>query len=64
MRRTDEIDSTEELAVHIESGHSLGAAVVQGVDLGEVDADWERLDVAGAFFLGCRIADPEVAVTL
>jgi predicted Rossmann-fold nucleotide-binding protein len=64
MRRTDEIDSAEEHAVHVESGHGLGAAVVQGVDLGEVDADWERIDVAGAFFLGCRIADPEVAVML
>jgi predicted Rossmann-fold nucleotide-binding protein len=64
MKRTAEIDTTAELAVRVESGAGLGGVVVQGVDLGEVDFDWAAVEVAGAFFLGCRIPDAEVALTL
>ncbi len=64
MKRTVEIDTAAELSVRIESGAGLAGVVVQGVDLGEVVADWAAVEVAGAFFLGCRIGDAEVALTL
>ncbi|WP_018971132.1 LOG family protein [Rubritalea marina] len=32
----------------------LHCAVVQGLDLTEVDIDWQRLDFRGAVFLGCH----------
>ena len=64
MKRSVEVDTAAELSVRIESGTGLGGFVVQGVDLGEVSADWGAVDVAGSFFLGCRIPDAEVALTL
>ena len=64
MAPSNEIETAAELAVAIEAGETLSDAVVQGVDLGEVAVDWSKVDVAGAFFLGCDIPDAEVALTL
>jgi predicted Rossmann-fold nucleotide-binding protein len=64
MARTYEIETAAELALRIEAGLGLGDAVVQGVDLGAVDVDWDSVDLSGAFFLGCRIPDATLALTL
>lgn len=64
MTRTYEIETAAELALHLEAGRGLAGAVVQGVDLGDVDLDWAGVDLAGAFFLGCRIPDAALALTL
>ncbi|HET6830973.1 MAG TPA: hypothetical protein VFH44_06430 [Solirubrobacterales bacterium] len=50
--------------LRLEAGHGLADVVVQGVDLGDVDADWDTIDLAGAFFVGCRIPDGALALTL
>ncbi|HKQ17068.1 MAG TPA: hypothetical protein VJS87_00890 [Solirubrobacterales bacterium] len=64
MAPTREIETAAELALAIEAGEGLSDAVVQGVDLGEVAVDWSKVDVAGAFFLGCDIPDADLALTL
>ena len=64
MKRSIEIDTAAELSLRIESGEGLAGVVVQGVDLAGVTADWDAVDVAGSFFLGCRIPDAGVALTL
>jgi predicted Rossmann-fold nucleotide-binding protein len=64
MAPTKEIETAAELALAIEAGEGLSDAVVQGVDLGGVTADWSKVDVAGAFFLGCDIPDADLALTL
>ena len=64
MKRSIEVDTAAELSLRIESGEGLAGVVVQGVDLADVTADWDAVDVAGSFFLGCRIPDAGVALTL
>jgi len=64
MTRTFEIETAAELTLHLEAGRGLAGAVVQGVDLGEVDFDWQSVDLTGAFFLGCRIPAAGLALTL
>ncbi len=51
MREVHEIDQLEEF---LEREHDLKDCVVQGLDLGEVDVNWESIQLAGAVFLGCR----------
>lgn len=51
MREVHEID---QLAAFLEREHDLKDCVVQGLDLGEVDVNWESVQLAGAVFLGCR----------
>lgn len=64
MKRSIEVDTAAELSLRIESGEGLAGVVVQGVDLAGVTADWDAVDVAGSFFLGCRIPDAGLALTL
>lgn len=64
MAPTVEIESAVELMVRVESGLGLSGAVVQGVDLGEATVDWDSVELRGAFFVGCRIPDGEVALQL
>lgn len=45
-----ELDSLEDF---LKQKGQLHCAVVQGLDLSEVEIDWERLDFYGAVFLGC-----------
>ena len=45
-----EIDSLDRL---IRQGSHLNCAVVQGMDLREVDLPWDELECEGAVFLGC-----------
>jgi predicted Rossmann-fold nucleotide-binding protein len=59
-----EIESAAELTAHLRDRGGLRDAVVQGVDLGDVDVDWAATDVHGACFVGCRIPDPAVAMEL
>ncbi len=59
-----EIESAEELAIHIEAGDGLADAVVQGIDLGDVTVDWNAIELTGSFFVGCRIPDGDVALAL
>lgn len=51
MREVHEID---QLAKFVERDHDLRDCVVQGLDLGDVDLDWNRIQLSGAVFLGCR----------
>ncbi|NNE91229.1 MAG: hypothetical protein HKN23_06240, partial [Verrucomicrobiales bacterium] len=51
MREIHEIDRLQDF---IEREHDLRDCVVQGLDLGEVDVDWEKTKVDGAIFLGCK----------
>ncbi|MCL4286338.1 MAG: LOG family protein [Thermoleophilia bacterium] len=64
MAPTIEIETAAELTLRVESGLGLTGAVVQGVDLGEAPVDWDSVELAGAFFVGCRIPDGDVALTL
>ena len=50
-------ETAAELDHHVESGHGLAGVVVQGVDLGDAAIDWPTIELAGAFFVGCRIPD-------
>ncbi|MEO0415509.1 MAG: hypothetical protein AAF226_11215 [Verrucomicrobiota bacterium] len=50
MREIHEIDS---LASYLERGNDLRDCVIQGLNLGEIRADWEKTRVTGAVFLGC-----------
>jgi len=51
MKEIHEIDSLE---AYLSREHQLRDCVVQGLNLGEVSADWDRVKVEGAVFLGCR----------
>lgn len=51
MKEVHEID---QLAEFVAREHDLKDCVVQGLDLGEVDVNWESIQLAGAVFLGCR----------
>lgn len=51
MREIHEIDRLEDF---LDREHDLSDCVVQGLDLGEVQADWETIRLAGSVFLGCR----------
>ncbi len=51
MREIHEIDSIE---AYLGQGNQLRDCVVQGLDLGDVEIDWQRVKVSGAIFLGCR----------
>ncbi len=50
MREIHEIDKLED---YLERNHQLRDCVVQGLDLGEVTADWEQTRFEGSVFLGC-----------
>ena len=64
MAATIEIETAAELSHHVESDHGLAGVVVQGVDLGDATVDWHAVELAGAFFVGCRIPDGELALIL
>jgi hypothetical protein len=64
MAPTVEIETAAELMLRVEQGLGLAGAVVQGVDLGEAAVDWDAVELGGAFFVGCRIPDGEVALQL
>lgn len=49
-----EIDSLNSL---IRSQGQLNCSVVQGLDLREADFDWDKIEIAGAVFLGCKFPD-------
>ena len=51
MREIHEIDTLE---AYLARGPFLRDCVVQGLNLGEVKTDWEKVKVSGAVFLGCR----------
>ena len=51
LREIHEIDRLEDF---LDREHDLSDCVVQGLDLGEVQADWETIRLAGSVFLGCR----------
>ncbi|MDF1753008.1 MAG: hypothetical protein P1U89_09560 [Verrucomicrobiales bacterium] len=51
MREIHEIDTLE---AYLERKHKLRDCVVQGLNLGDVDMDWDLVEVSGAIFLGCR----------
>ena len=46
-----ELDSLDRL---LRQGSNLNCAVIQGLDLREVDLDWREIECQGAVFLGCR----------
>jgi predicted Rossmann-fold nucleotide-binding protein len=60
-RTPDEIESPEELALHLRAG-TLTAKTVQGLDLSEVGFD--GIEVRDALFVGCRFASADVAADL
>ncbi len=64
MLRMIEIETPEELAIHMRERGHLRRAVIQGVDLGEASVDWSSADVRGAFFIGCRAPDAASALAL
>jgi len=49
-----ELDSLDRL---LRQGSHLNCAVVQGLDLREVDLEWSELECEGAVFLGCKFPD-------
>ncbi len=51
MREIHEIDRLEKF---LEREHDLSDCVIQGLDLGDAEADWESIRLAGSVFLGCR----------
>lgn len=51
MREIHEIDKLED---YLEKKHQLQDCVVQGLNLGKVKMDWDRIRVSGAIFLGCK----------
>lgn len=51
MREIHEIDTLE---AWIEKEHHLRDCVVQGLNLGEAELDWDKVRMSGAIFLGCR----------
>ena len=59
-----EIESAAELTAQLRIRGNLRDAIIQGVDLGAVDVDWDSADVRGACFVACRIPDPAVAMAL
>ncbi len=50
MREIHEIDSLED---YLTKENQLRDCVIQGLNLGEVIANWEKIRVEGAVFLGC-----------
>lgn len=46
-----EFDSLDRL---VRQGINLNCTVIQGLDLTEAPLDWDRMECAGAVFLGCR----------
>jgi len=64
MARTTEIETAAELTLLLESGGEMAGVVVQGLDLGDVEVDWGSIDLSGAFFVGCRVPDGELVLTL
>ena len=63
-RRPHEIESAAALRASLEAVGNLRDVVVQGVDLGEVDVDWDVVDVCRAVFVACPMPSPDVAVAL
>lgn len=59
-----EIESPAELRECLDAVGHLRDVVVQGLDLGEVDVDWEIVDVRRAVFVACPVPSPEVAMAL
>lgn len=59
-----EIESPEELRARLDEVGHLRDVVVQGVDLGEVEVDWEVVDARRAVFVACPAPSPEVALAL
>lgn len=60
----DEIESLDELAVHLAAG-TLAGLTVQGLRLdGAAAPDLTQVDVTDTLFAACRFASPEVAVAL
>ena len=51
MREIHEIDRLEEF---LKREHDLSDCVIQGLNLGDVEADWTTIRLAGSVFLGCR----------
>jgi predicted Rossmann-fold nucleotide-binding protein len=59
----DQIESRTELNHHLSHG-GLAGLTVQGVDLATDPPDLSGVEVAGALFVGCRLASRDVAVDL
>lgn len=58
-----EVESREELAVHLAAG-TLAGLTVQGLRLDANPPDLSGVEVAGALFVGCRFASREVEAEL
>ena len=54
MRPVREIDSLNSL---LRQKSQLQGAVIQGLNLRQVEVDWDELSCQGAFFLGCEFPD-------
>ncbi len=50
----NEIHEIDTLCHFIDREHDLRDCVIQGLDLGEVEVDWDKTSVEGAVFLGCK----------
>jgi len=59
-----EIESPAALLACLEAVGNLRDVVVQGVDLAEVDVDWEVVDVRRAVFVACPMPSADVAMAL
>src|SRR3954451_17982442 len=59
----DEIESREELRLHLDQG-TLRGLTVQGLHLADDPPDWATVDVTGTLFVGCHFASVETEVEL
>jgi predicted Rossmann-fold nucleotide-binding protein len=59
-----ELASTEALIAHLDRVGDLRGAVVEGVDLGECDLDWDEIGVDGAVFIACIFPAGDIALRL
>lgn len=63
-RRDRELEEAGELERYLADHGHLRNVVVQGIDLGDVDVDWEKTDVREAVFVACPMPSVELAATL
>ena len=57
MKKCLIIREIDTLSALIRQEGQLNCAAVQGLDLREVEIDWDKLECAGAVFMGCHFPD-------
>lgn len=61
MQEIHEIDRLED---YLQRGNDLRGCVIQGLNLGEVEGNWDKAQVEGAVFLGCIFPNEDLQLSL